>query len=120
MNYLKQVLIILAFTFLGEVLAYIIPFPIPAAIYGIVLLLIALGTGLLKTEQVKETSGFFISIMPVLYVPACVRILEYWGVISQNVTAIVTVCVVSTFLVFGVAASVTSALLKKKEGDKNG
>ena len=78
MKYIKQVLIILGFTGLGEVLAHIIPFPIPAAIYGIVLMLIALGTGILKTGHVKESADFLISIMPVLYVPICVRILEYW------------------------------------------
>lgn len=117
MKYLKQVLIILAFTALGELLSYLIPFPIPAAIYGIVLLLIALSTGLLKTEQVKDASGFFISIMPVLYVPACVRILEYWGVISKNITAILAVTVVSTFLVFAVSALVTQRIMKK--GDKS-
>ena len=116
MKYLTQVLIILGFTLLGEVLAWLIPFPIPAAIYGIVLMLIALGTGLLKISQVKEASGFFISIMPVLYVPACVRILEYWGVISQNIVAIVTITVVSTFLVFAISALVTQILLQKKGG----
>jgi len=120
MKYLMQVLIILGFTAMGEVLAYLIPFPIPAAIYGIVLMLIALGTGLLKTVHVKEASGFFISIMPVLYVPACVRILEYWGVISRNITAIVTITVVSTFLVFAVSGLVTQALIKRKEGKIHG
>ena len=120
MKYLMQVLIILGFTFLGEVLAYLIPFPIPAAIYGIVLLLIALGSGLLKLSQVKDASDFFISIMPILYVPACVRILEYWGVISQNITVIVTIIVVSTFLVFAVSALVSQRLLKKKGGKSYG
>ena len=119
MNFLKQILIILAFTALGEVLAYVIPFPIPAAIYGIVLMLIALSTGILKPGQVKEASRFLISIMPVLYVPACVRILEYWGVISKNITAIVTVIVVSTFLVFAVSGLVTQRLIKKG-GKDNG
>ena len=120
MKYLMQVLIILGFTFLGEVLAYLIPFPIPAAIYGIVLLLIALGSGLLKLSQVKDASDFFISIMPILYVPACVRILEYWGVISQNITAIVTITIISTFLVFAVSALVSQRLLKKRGGNDNG
>lgn len=120
MKYVKQVLIILAFTGLGEVLAAIIPFPIPAAIYGIVLLLIALGTGVIKTEQLKDASGFLISIMPVLYVPVCVRILEYWGIISSNLVAILTITIVSTFLVFAVSGLVTQALLKKKEEPENG
>lgn len=119
MKYVKQVLIILGFTALGEALAKLIPFPIPAAIYGIVLMLIALGTGILKTDQVKDTSGFLISIMPVLYVPVCVRILEYWGVISSNLTAILTITIVSTYLVFAVGALVTQRLLKKG-GKENG
>ena len=120
MKYITQVMIILLFTFLGEVLAYVIPFPIPAAIYGIVLMLIALGAGILKLSQVKDVSGFLISIMPVLYVPACVRILEYWGVISENLAAILIITILSTFLVFAVSALVTQRLLKKKEGGNNG
>ena len=120
MKYIMQVLIILGFTFLGEVLAYVIPFPIPAAIYGILLMLIALGTGMLKTNHVKDASSFLISIMPILYVPACVRILEFWGVISKNLTAIITITVVSTFLVFAVSALVTQQLMKKKEEKNNG
>ena len=120
MKYVPQFLIILGFTFLGEVLAHVIPFPSPAAIYGLVLMLIALGSGLLKLSQVKEASGFLISTMPILYVPACVGILEYWGVISQNITAILTVTVVSTFLVFAVSSLVTNRLMKKKEGTGHG
>jgi holin-like protein len=115
MKYMKQLLIILAFTGVGEALAYLVPFPIPAAIYGLVLLLIALGTGLLKTSQVKDAANFLISIMPILYVPICVKILEYWGVISQNAAAIVSITVVSTFLVFAVSGLVTQAIMKKKE-----
>ena len=120
MKYIMQVLIILGFTFLGEVLAYVIPFPIPAAIYGILLMLIALGTGMLKTNHVKDASSFLISIMPILYVPACVRILEFWGVISKNLTAIITITVVSTFLVFAASALVTQWLMKRKEENNNG
>ena len=119
MKYVRQVLIILAFTGLGELLAAVIPFPIPAAIYGIVLMLIALGTGMIQTDHVKDASGFLISIMPILYVPVCVRILEYWGIISSNLVAIVTITIVSTYLVFTVSGLVTQALLKKKEESGN-
>ena len=113
MKYVKQVLIILAFTALGELLAVLIPFPIPAAIYGLVLLLIALATGILKTAQVQDAANWLISVMPVLYVPICVKILEYWGVISQNAAAIITIIAVSTFLVLGVSGLVTQWLIKR-------
>lgn len=120
MKYVKQVLIILGFTFLGEVLSALIPLPIPAAIYGIVLMLIALGTGALKTGHVKETSNFLIGIMPILYIPVNVRILEYWNVISQNAAAIIIITVVSTYLVFAVSGLVTQRLMKKKGGMNHG
>ena len=119
MKYLKQVLIILAFTGLGEALAYLIPLPIPAAIYGLVLMLAALLTGLLKTEQVKDTSDFLKSIMPVLFVPPSVRILEYWGIIGPNVAAIAIIAVFTTFLVFAVSGLVTQWIMKRKGADKH-
>ena len=58
MKYLSQILIILAFTAIGELLSYVIPLPVPAAIYGLVLLFIALWSGLVKPSQVKEVSSW--------------------------------------------------------------
>jgi len=120
MKYVKQVLIILAFTALGELLAAVIPFPIPAAIYGIVLMLIALGSGILKTSMVKEVSSFLTGIMPILFVPPAVRILEYWGIVGPNLAAIAIIAVSTTFLVFAVSGLVTQWVMKKKGGKENG
>ena len=120
MKYLRQILIILAFTMLGELLAAVIPFPIPAAIYGIVLMLISLGTGIIKPENVKEASSFLTGIMPVLFVPPAVRILEYWGIVGPNIAAIAIIAVSTTFLVFAVSALVTQWIIKKKGDQNNG
>ena len=114
MKYIPQFLYILSFSFIGEVLQAVVPLPIPAAIYGLVLLLIALATGLLKTSQVREAANWLISTMPILYVPICVKILEYWGIISQNAVAIITITVLSTFLVFAVSGLVTQWLMKRR------
>ena len=115
MKYIPQFLYILSFSFIGEVLQKAIPLPIPAALYGLVLLLIALATGLLKVRQVEAAANWLISIMPILYVPICVKILEYWGVISQNAAAIITITVVSTFLVFAVSGLVTQWLIRRRD-----
>ena len=120
MKYLKQILIILVFTMLGELLAALIPFPIPAAIYGIVLMLIALGTGIVTPEKVKDVSSFLTGIMPILFVPPAVRILVYWGIIGPNLAAIAIIAVSTTFLVFAVSGLVTQQIMKKKEGKDNG
>ena len=119
MKYIKQLLIILLFTFLGEALAALLPLPIPAAIYGLVLLLLALCTGLLKPHQINETARFLIQIMSVLFVAPTVGILAHWGLIAPNLVPIVVIMVVSTVVVFAVSGLVTKLLLRKG-GDDHG
>ena len=119
MNYIKQLMWILAFSFIGELLQAVIPLPIPAAIYGLVLLLAALCTGLLKAEKIADTARFLIAIMPLLFVAPAVSILGNWDVIAPNVIAIVVIMCLSTVIVFAAAGLVTKWLLGK-EGRENG
>ena len=63
MKYLRQFAIILFISLLGELLRVLIPLPIPASVYGLVLMLLALITGVLKVHQVKEASSFLMRIM---------------------------------------------------------
>lgn len=74
MKYVKQFLIILVISFIGEILKYLLPLPIPASIYGMVLLFTGLMTGLIKLEAVRETGKFLIEIMPVMFIPAGVAL----------------------------------------------
>ena len=117
MKYLKQMVYILLFSFAGELLAYAIPLPIPAAIYGIVLLFVALCTGVLKTEKVADTARFLVKIMPLLFVAPAVNILRYWDLIAPEIGAICVITVSSTVVVFAVAGSVTQLLRKGERAD---
>lgn len=113
MKYLKQAFIILAFSLVGQVLQKYIPLPIPAAIYGFILLFIALCTGLLKEAHIDETAGFLIKIMPVLFVAPAVNLLSYWKLIAKEWVGILTVIAVSTFCVFMVSGLVSKAFTGK-------
>ena len=115
MKYLTQFFWILLFCALGELLQALIPFPIPAAIYGLVLLFLALSLKIIKVEQVGDTARYLISIMGVFFVSPVVNILGYWGIIKPNLGAICVIILVTTVLVFGVSGLVTKALLPKKE-----
>ena len=44
MKYIKQLAIILMVTAIGEILKYLLPLPVPASIYGLVLMLVLLMT----------------------------------------------------------------------------
>ena len=119
MKYIKQLFWILLFSGIGELLQAVIPLPIPAAIYGLVLLLCALCTGLLKAEKIADTARFLITIMPLLFVAPAVSILGNWNLIAPNVVSIVVITAVSTVIVFAVSGLVTK-WLQRKDGGKNG
>ena len=46
----------MAFCFLGEVLHAVLPLPVPASVYGLVLLLAALNFGFVQLDDVKAVS----------------------------------------------------------------
>ena len=118
MKYLKQFGVILVISFIGEVLKFVIPLPVPASIYGLVLLFLALCFGIIKVEQVKEVSDFLIVIMPIMFVPAGVGLVQSWGEIETIVIPILVITVVSTILVMGVTGQVTQWLIQKQKGEK--
>ena len=76
LKFLKQALIILTISFIGEGFHYWIPLGIPASIYGMVLLFLLLVTGVIKPVMIKETSSMLIALMPILFVPSAVGLME--------------------------------------------
>lgn len=124
MKYLKQFGIILLISFIGEVCRHFIPLPIPASIYGLVLLFIALMTGVIKLESVKDASRFLIEIMPVMFIPAGVGLLESWGVLKPVFYPIVITVIISTIIVMVISGRVTQRVIrfdqkKKQPADIN-
>ena len=113
MKYLSQFLIILGFTLTGEALQRIIPLPIPASVYGLTLLFLALCLKIVKVEQVKQTGAFLTSILPILFVSPAVNIVDDWGLIQNDLLPIVLIMMGSTFLTFGISGRVAQWMLKK-------
>ena len=118
MKYLSQMLIILGFTLVGEALQRIVPLPIPASVYGLVLLFAALCTGLIRPEQVRETGAFLTSILPLLFVIPTVGIVEHWELIAPRIFSIALLLLGSTALTFGIAGRVAQAL-RNREGNSH-
>lgn len=112
MKYLKQFLIILTISFAGEILHWLLPLPVPASIYGILLLFALLKTGILPLASVRETAGFLVEIMPVMFIPAAVGIMDSWGIIAPSWLEYLTMTVVSTVIVMAVSGLVTQAVLR--------
>lgn len=115
--YLKQSAWIFGFTLLGEALHRLLPLPIPAAVYGLVLLFAALCLKLVKVEQINNVSDFLLTILPILFVSPAVNLLESWGILAPQVVTIALLVVSSTVLVFIVAGVVAQLFCRKEARD---
>ena len=118
MLYLRQFCIILFVSFLGELLHVIIPLPIPASVYGLVLMLSALCTGIIKINQVKETAGFLIEIMPVMFIPAAVGLLDAWPVLKPVCLPVILITLITTVIVMAVTGQVTQRMILRRPRKK--
>lgn len=120
MKYVKQFLTIIAISFIGELCNQVIPLPIPASIYGLVILFATLMTGVIKLEQVKETGKFLIEIMPLMFIPAAVGLLDSWSVLKPIWIPVVAITLITTVLVMAVSGRVTQFVIRKdKRSRKN-
>ena len=118
-NYLFQFARILAFCFLGEVCHAVLPLPVPASVYGLVLLLLALNFRLIQLEDVKEVGVFLTGIFPLLFVPAAAGVMELGSQLMNLLLPAVLAIVPITALVMAVTGMVAQKCAGGKE-HKNG
>ena len=112
MKYLTQFSIILAISFVAEILAALIPVKIPASIYGLVIMLLALILKLIKVAQIRETVSFFMQIMPMIFIPAGAAIIIAGDKLRESFFAIIAITAISTVAVIAASGSVTQIFYK--------
>lgn len=121
MKYAKQFTIIALISLIGEGLNALIPLPIPASIYGVVILFLCLETKIIPLDAVRETGKFLVSLMQIMFIPATVGLIDTWGVFAPNLAAYTVIIIVSTFLVMLISGKVTQLVISisKKGGKKD-
>lgn len=119
MKYIKQFCIILFISFIGEILNRLIPLTIPASIYGIVILFFGLLNGIIPLDLVRETGKFFVEILPVMFIPAAVGLMESWDLIRTSWVSYIVIAVVTTIAVMAISGRVTQAILLHQKEKKN-
>ena len=118
MKYLKQFLLILVISFIGELLKYLLPLPIPASIYGMLLLFSGLLSGVIKLEAVKEAGTFLIEIMPLMFIPAGVGLMTSWGTLKGIIVPVGIITVLNNIKVMVATGHVSQTIIRKSKGNK--
>lgn len=108
---------ILLFCFAGELCHTLLPLPIPASVYGLLLLLAALRLGAVKLVQVRRAALFLTGVFPLLFVPAAAGVMELWAQLQAMLLPAVLALVPVTVLVMAVSGRVTQYFVRRKERD---
>ncbi|MBQ6614412.1 MAG: CidA/LrgA family protein [Clostridia bacterium] len=122
MKYIKQLTILVILSLISEFFGAVIPLPIPAPVYGIVLTFILLETKILPLSAIEETSRYLITIMPIMFIPPAIRLVDLWDVLKPIWLPCVLIAVSTTFAIMFVSGRVTQAVIRhseKKEDKKN-
>lgn len=121
MNYIRQFSIIVFISLIGEIIHLILPLPIPASIYGLILMLLGLKTKTIPLEAVEQASDFLLEIMPLMFIPAAVGLLDSWGILRPILIPFLVITTFSTVIVMIVTGKITQLFIqsdKKKKGIK--
>jgi len=112
MKYIIQIGIISGISFVAEILHELLPLPVPASVYGLLLLLVLLLTGILKEDYIKDAADFMLSVMPLFFVPASVALITSYESIKGNILKLVVMCLVSTIVVMVVTGGVAQIIVR--------
>ncbi|MDR2111332.1 MAG: CidA/LrgA family protein [Spirochaetaceae bacterium] len=102
MKILRQLALILLFGFAGEILSRCLPLGMPASVWGLILMLGALGVRILKPEHLGEAADYLSANMSFFFLPAAVTILENFEVFRPVLFRFVLICCAAAVVTFGV------------------
>lgn len=112
MKHVQQFSIILLISVIGELLKTFLPLPVPASVYGLIIMLVALLTGILKLDQVKGAADFLVEIMPVMFVPAGAGLITAWRTLKPICVPVLIMTFISTVIVMVVTGKVTQGVIR--------
>ncbi len=118
MKYIKQFAIILTISLIAEWMEYLIPLPVAASIYGLVLMLLGLITKWIPLERVEGAADFLVEIMPILFIPPTVGIMASADALKEMLLPLCVICVVTTVLIMVVTGKVSQSIIRRNDQNR--
>lgn len=122
MKFIKQLSIIMTVSVIAEIMEAVIPLPVAASAYGLILMLIGLITRLIPLEKVENAADFLVEIMPIMFIPAAVGLMTTVEALKVLLLPLAVISVVSTVLVMAATGGAAQWIIrrgKRKEAKEN-
>lgn len=104
MKIICQIGVVFAVCWASQLIEAVLPFPFPASVIGMVLILLLLASGLLKVEHIQEKADFLLANMAFFFLPAGVSVINYFDVLRSSAAALIVICLLSTVITFAATA----------------
>lgn len=118
MKYVYQIGIISVISFAAELLHLFLPLPVPASVYGLLILLFLLVTKAVKVEQIEAVADWLLKIMPILFVGPTVGLITSFDAVKGQVLPLLLMFVCSTVGVMAVTSVTAQVMIRRKERKK--
>jgi len=114
-----QVLFLHVFLFLGAALKEVFPLPIPASMFGLFLLFLALCFKIIKLEWVEKGANWLMAELLLFFIPSAVGIVNYDEILSIQGAEIVVLIGISTVIVMGMTALIAEKITGKERSEQH-
>lgn len=124
MSIIAEMALIFGICLAGEGIAAILPVNFPASVIGMILLMILLLTGVIKTRYIQRITEFLMANMAFVFIPACVSVMEQFELIRPWLVPFVAICFLTTPFVYLVTAWTVQGMMalrakRRKEGARH-
>ena len=105
MKYVKQLLLILFISFIGEIFNKLL-------FFGLLI-------GIIKLENVKEGGSFLIEIMPIMFIPAGVGLMTSWVTLKKILIPVLIITALTNVTVMLATGHISQMIIRKSGNDNN-
>jgi holin-like protein len=121
MKMFKELSLLLLYSVIGEGVRMFFHLPVPGSIIGILLLFLSFQTKLLKPTAIEDTANFLLNHLTILFVPAGVGLMQYYGAIKYTwpiLLGAVVVCSLVSLVAVGKTAEFVEKITLRSSDEK--
>jgi len=121
MKMFKELSLLLLYSVIGEGVRMFFNLPVPGSIIGILLLFLSFQTKLLKPTAIEDTANFLLNHLTILFVPAGVGLMQYYGAIKYTwpiLLGAVVVCSLVSLVAVGKTAEFVEKITLRSSDEK--
>lgn len=118
MSVLAQIGVLMVSLLVGTLLRLVIPFPIPATVYGMIVLFILLKINVVKVEKIEPVSSRLLANLAFLFVPAGVGMITEFKTLEGSLVKVLLIIIISNIITFIVTGHVVQFIQRRlKKGN---